>query len=126
MSDKKRILLVEDYDDNRIVFTMLLEHHGYHVTAVPDGEAAVDVAAREPFDLVLMDISLPGINGWTAMSRMRERAAHRETPFVPVTAHALPEFREKAERLGCSGFLTKPCDPEEVLAHVSQVLDADP
>lgn len=118
MDDSKRILLVEDYEDNRLVFTMLLEHHGYEVLAVEDGETAVATASREPLDLILMDLSLPGIDGWSAIERIREQPEHVDTPIVPITAHALPEVRERADELGCAGFLTKPCAPDVILAEV--------
>ena len=101
MSESKTVLLVEDNEDNRIVYATMLEHYGYTVVETANGEDAVRIAKDEIPDLILMDISIPGIDGWTATERLREDPRTAEIPVVAVTAHALPEHRARAESLRC-------------------------
>lgn len=114
----KNVLLVEDNEDNRVVYSMVLEHYGYRVDTAPSGEDAVRMARESMPDLVLMDISLPGINGWTASQRIRELDGGRDVPIIAVTAHVLPEHRRHAEVVGLDGFLCKPCEPRRLLEEV--------
>jgi CheY-like chemotaxis protein len=122
MSRPKTVLLVEDNEDNRIVYATMLEHFGYRVVEAADGEDAVRIAKEELPDLILMDISIPGIDGWTAMERLREDPRTTALPVVAVTAHALPEHRARAEELRCSGYLTKPCEPRRLLQEVRRLI----
>jgi two-component system cell cycle response regulator DivK len=122
MGKAPTVLLVEDNEDNRIVYTTMLEHFGYHVTQAGDGEAAIAKIQGDPPDVVIMDISMPGIDGWTVISRLREDPATRDIPIVAVTAHALAEHRERAEGLGCEGYLTKPCEPRKLLQEIRRII----
>ena len=122
MSDQKTVLLVEDNDDNRIVYATMLEHYGYRVVETANGEDAVRIAQEELPDLILMDISIPGIDGWTATERIREKPETQGIPVVAVTAHALPEHRARAESLACEGYLTKPCEPRKLLEEVQRLI----
>lgn len=125
----KTVLLVEDNEENRIVYAAALEHAGYRVQTATTGEDAVRIAAERMPDLVLMDISLPGMSGWMASQRIRETEAGAGVPIVAVTAHVLPEHRRHAEVLGLDGFLTKPCPPralaEEVERHIGPAVAVD-
>lgn len=114
----KTVLLVEDNEDNRTIYAMILEHHGYGVVLAESGEEAVRSVRGSMPDLVLMDISLPGINGWTATQRIREIAGGAKVPVVALTAHVLPEHRRHAELVGLNGFVPKPCEPRKLLDEV--------
>jgi len=118
------ILLVEDNKDNRLVYSTALEFHGFAVLQAGDGEEAVRIATRERPDLILMDIALPGVDGWTATERLRADARTRDIPVVPVTAFAVAEARQRARSLDCAGFLTKPCAPSRLIDEVRSVLEA--
>ena len=120
--DGKTVLLVEDNEDNRIVYATMLQHYGYRVVETANGEDAVRIAREEVPDLILMDISIPGIDGWTATERLREDPKTSEIPVVAVTAHALPEHRARAESLRCEGYLTKPCEPRRLLEEVQRLI----
>lgn len=120
--DQKTVLLVEDNEDNRIVYATMLEHYGYEVVETANGEDAVRIAKEQLPDLILMDISIPGIDGWTATERLREDERTRDIPVVAVTAHALPEHRARAESLQCEGYLTKPCEPRRLLEEVQRLI----
>lgn len=122
MSDQKTVLLVEDNEDNRIVYATMLEHYGYTVIETANGEEAVRIATEEHPDLILMDISIPGIDGWTATERIRDNPDTQDIPVVAVTAHALPEHRARAESLRCEGYLTKPCEPRRLLEEVQRLI----
>lgn len=122
MSPARTVLLVEDNEDNRIVYATMLEHFGFEVVEVETGEEALEKARNGRPDIILMDISIPGMDGWTATERLREDPDTREIPVIAVTAHALPEHRERAEALGCEGFLTKPCPPRRLLEEVRRII----
>lgn len=118
----RTVLLVEDNEDNRIVYSTMLEHHGYHVVETGNGEDAVRLAEEREPDLILMDISIPGIDGWTATERIRANPSTRDIPVVAVTALALPEHRARAESVECDAYLTKPCPPRRVLQEVRSLI----
>ena len=122
MSRDQTVLLVEDDEDNRIVYTTMLEHFGFRVVQAGDGEAAITLAHDERPDIVIMDISIPGIDGWAVTARLGEDLATRGTPVVAVTAHAHPRHRERARELGCAGYLTKPCEPHRLLAEIRRII----
>ena len=100
----------------------MLEHFGYAVEQSGNGEDAVKRARELVPDLILMDISIPGIDGWTATERLREDPRTREIPVVAITAHALPEHEARAEALACAGYLTKPCEPRKLLEEVRRII----
>jgi CheY-like chemotaxis protein len=118
----KTVLLVEDNEDNRIVYATVLEHFGYRVLEARDGEEGVRVARAEHPDLVLMDISIPVIDGWRATTILKGDPTTNRIPVIALTAHALPEDREKSRSVGCDSYLAKPCEPSRVLAEVRRVL----
>ncbi|MGD2069841.1 MAG: response regulator [Gemmatimonadota bacterium] len=118
----RTVLLVEDNEDNRVVYATMLEHHGYRVMETGNGEDAVRLAEEGKPDLILMDISMPGIDGWTATERIRANPSTRDIPVVAVTALALPEHRARAESVDCDGYLTKPCEPRRILQEVRSLI----
>ena len=117
-----KILLVEDNEMNRDVMFRLLSRRGYQVVFAEDGEAAIEQAIVEKPDLVLMDISLPKIDGYEATRRLRNTEAGRKIPIIALTAHAMTSDREKAFGAGCSDFETKPVEFPRLLAKIAAYL----
>ena len=109
---QRPILLVEDNEQNRYLATFLLESHGYVVVHEPDGPRGVATAASIDPVMVLLDIQLPGMDGYAVAKALRAIEGLRETPIVAVTSHAMAGDREKARAAGCSGYVEKPIDPE--------------
>jgi CheY-like chemotaxis protein len=118
----KRVLLVEDNEDNRIVYSTILRHFGYHVSEALNGEEGIAKARAERPDLILMDISIPIIDGWEATQVLKHDPATKNIPIIALTAHALASDREKAMEVGCDGYLAKPCEPRAVVAEVQRFL----
>lgn len=117
----KTVLLVEDNEDNRIVYATVLKHFGYRVLEARDGQEGVRLAREEHPDIVLMDISIPLLDGWHATAQLKASPETASIPVVALTAHALPEDREKAYAVGCDGYLAKPCEPSRVLSEVRRL-----
>jgi CheY-like chemotaxis protein len=123
MSDNgKTVLLVEDNEDNRIVYSTILRHFGYTVTEALNGEDGIAKARSQRPDLILMDISIPIIDGWEATQVLKRDPETRDIPIIALTAHALASDREKAMEVGCDGYLAKPCEPRAVVAEVQRFL----
>ncbi len=105
----KKILIVEDVDFNRDLLTQLLEEE-FAVIAATDGQAGIEAAERERPDLILMDLSLPVIDGWEATRRLKAHPELKAIPIIALTAHAMHGDEAKARASGCDDFLTKPID----------------
>ena len=116
------ILLVDDYQDGREMYADSLRFAGYRTLEASSGPEALELALDRRPSLILMDLSLPGIDGWEVTARLKKDARTRHIPIVALTAHALQEERERAERAGCDAFVAKPCLPEELLAEVQRLL----
>jgi two-component system cell cycle response regulator DivK len=114
------ILLVEDNEDNRIIYTTVLRHVGYDVIEAQDGVQAIALARSAHPDLILMDISIPEIDGWEATRILLEDEETRSIPIIALTAHALQDDREKAVKLGFTSYLAKPVEPRAVVAEVQR------
>ncbi|MBA3672592.1 MAG: response regulator [Gemmatimonadaceae bacterium] len=112
------MLLVEDNEDNRIIYSTVLRHLGYVVLEAHDGHQAVAMTRSERPDLVLMDISIPGLDGWEATRILRADPATKDVPIIALTAHALPDDRERATMMGFTAYLAKPVEPRAVAAEV--------
>ncbi len=119
------ILLVEDNEDNRTVYRLLLEHYGYRVVEATDGEEGVRRAREERPALVLMDISIPIIDGWEATRILKADPDTASIPVIALTAHALPADRARAMEVGCDGYLAKPIEPRRVVEEVRRHLGHD-
>ena len=104
------ILVVEDYEDTSLAMRLALERKGYHILEASDGEQAVETAARERPDVVLMDLNLPVLDGFGAAASIRSNPELKETVIVAVTAHLDAELRARALAAGCNAFVTKPID----------------
>ena len=112
------MLLVEDNEDNRIIYSTVLRHTGFEVVEALDGIQAVEMARRLLPDLILMDISIPEMDGWEATRILREDPTTRGIPIVALTAHALAGDRERASTIGFTAYLAKPIEPRAVVAEV--------
>mgnify|MGYP001550884394 CR=1 FL=1 len=118
----KSILVVEDNPQNRELVVDLLSFAGARVITVPDAEAAIELAAREAFDLVLMDVSLPRMDGLEATRVLKGDPATAGMPIVALTAHAMKGDRERILAAGCDGYVTKPIDTRAFAAEVAKYL----
>jgi two-component system, cell cycle response regulator DivK len=122
----KKILLVEDNELNRDMLSRRLLKRGYDIVMAVDGESGVAMAQTEAPGLILMDMSLPGIDGWEATRRLKGAPATRHIPIVGLTAHALPGEREKALAAGCDDFDTKPIELPRLLQKIEALLNQGP
>ena len=117
-----KILLVEDNEMNRDMLSRRLKRNGYDVVIAIDGQQGVDMAASEAPDLILMDMSLPVIDGWEATRRVKANEATRGIPVIALTAHAMAGDREKAIEAGCEDYDTKPVDITRLLEKITNLL----
>ncbi|AZG77373.1 response regulator [Methylocystis rosea] len=119
-----KILLVEDNEMNRDMLSRRLRRNGYEVVIAIDGQQGVDMAAAESPDLILMDMSLPVIDGWEAARRVRENEATRKIPVIALTAHAMAGDREKAIEAGCDDYDTKPVEITRLLGKITALIQS--
>lgn len=117
-----RILLVEDNEMNRDMLSRRLTRRGYEVVMAADGAQALRAAASTQPALILMDLSLPVMDGWEATRRLKADAALRQTPVIALSAHAMEGDRQRALDAGCNDFDTKPVEFERLLAKIEKLL----
>jgi CheY-like chemotaxis protein len=117
-----KILLVEDNEMNRDMLSRRLIKRGYEVSIAVDGQAGVDAARSEPPDLILLDMSLPVMDGWTAAGHLKGDDTTSGVPIIALTAHALAGDREKALEAGCDDYDTKPIDIKRLLEKIEALL----
>lgn len=117
-----KILLVEDNEMNRDMLSRRLQRKGYDVVIAVDGSQGLDVARREAPDLILMDMSLPVIDGWEATRQLKAAAETRGIPIIALTAHAMAGDREKALAAGCDDYDTKPIELPRLLGKIELLL----
>ena len=116
------VLIVDDFDDNRQMYAEYLKYCGFRVAEASDGAEAVDRAIALVPDVVVMDLSLPVLDGWEATRRLKGDARTRHIPVVALTGHALEGLSQGAREAGCDAFLAKPCLPEKLLETVERML----
>jgi CheY-like chemotaxis protein len=121
-----KILLVEDNEMNRDMLSRRLTRRGYEVVIAVDGEQGVDMARSEKPALILMDMSLPGLDGWEATRQLKATPETRAIPVIALTAHAMAGDREKAMAAGCDDFDTKPIDLTRLLEKIETLLGRAP
>jgi two-component system cell cycle response regulator DivK len=117
-----KILYIEDNDDNIFVLSRRLTRAGFDLVVARDGQEGICVAEEEMPDLILMDLSLPVLDGWTAAGRLKTSAGTRNIPIVALSAHAMPGDRERALEAGCDDYAVKPVDFAELLATIENLL----
>ena len=120
----KRILVVEDNEENRQILRDLLGNAGIDFVEAWDGEAAVARARTDRPDLILMDIGLPGIDGYEATRRIRSDPSSRSVPIIAVTAHSLVGDEARALEAGCDAYVAKPYSPRQLLKMIREFLPA--
>ena len=116
------ILLVEDNVHNRRIFTGVLTHAGFEVIEAEDGAKALDLAATRRPSLILMDLSIPIVDGWECTRRLKADTATRSIPIIALTAHAMRGDEDRAREAGCDGYLAKPISPKRVVEEVRRML----
>ncbi|HXJ82890.1 MAG TPA: response regulator [Candidatus Methylomirabilis sp.] len=117
-----KILLVEDNEMNRDMLSRRLQRRGHEVLTAVDGESGLAMTRSEAPALVLMDMSLPGIDGWEATRRLKSDPATQAIPIIALTAHAMAGDREKSLAAGCDDFDTKPIDLDRLLGKIGALL----
>ena len=119
-----KILLVEDNEMNRDMLTRRLERKGFEVIIAVDGQAGIDMASSANADIILMDLSLPVIDGWEATRRLKADAATESIPVIALTAHAMAGDEQKALEAGCDDYDTKPVNLNRLLGKIDKLLGA--
>lgn len=118
------VLLAEDFEDARELYRDYLEFSGFSVHAVGNGREAIEHATALQPDLILMDASMPVLDGWQATRELKRNPLTQHIPVLALTAHAFDDARQQAAAVGCDGFVTKPCLPDDLVSRVRQTLTA--
>jgi two-component system, cell cycle response regulator DivK len=118
----KKILIVDDNQDGRELVVKILKNRGYQMIEAVDGEEALEKAIAENPDLILMDISIPKIDGYEVTKRLKSQVTFKNTPIIALTAHAMKGDREKALESGCDGYISKPIDIHELPDQIKSYL----
>jgi len=120
----RKILLIEDNEMNRDMLTRRLERKGFEVVIAVDGQAGIDMASSANADIILMDLSLPVIDGWEATRRIKADPVTQTIPVIALTAHAMAGDEQKALEAGCDAYDTKPVDFKRLLGKIDKLLGA--
>jgi two-component system cell cycle response regulator DivK len=117
-----KVLVIEDNEKNRYLISFLLKGAGYDVIEAITGEEGVKMAIRERPDVVLMDIQLPGIDGYETTRRIRASPADTKVPIIALTSYAMTGDRERALAAGCTGYVEKPINPDTIMGEIQKYL----
>ena len=120
------VLVVDDFQDNREMFAEFLSLSGFRVAEAATGREAIDRGFELLPDVILMDLSLPELDGWEATRQLKNDPRTRHIPIVALTGHALADHSREAREAGCDAFLTKPCLPEVLVVEIRKMLDRRP
>jgi two-component system cell cycle response regulator DivK len=118
----KTVLLVEDNPHNRKIFSGMLTHSGFQVVEAEDGHQALAAMQKALPDLILMDLSIPGVDGWEVTRRLKADPRTKPVPIIALTAHAMRGDEERAYAAGCDHYLAKPISPKKVVEEVRRIL----
>ena len=118
-----KILYVEDNPDNVYMLSRRLKKKGFELIIAGDGQEGIDKAIEESPDLILMDLSLPTMDGWTATAEIKKIEGVKDIPIIALSAHAMPEHRDRAIKAGCSDYDTKPVDIKRLLSKMEQYIE---
>ena len=118
-----KILYVEDNPDNVYMLTRRLKKKGFELIIAGDGQEGIDKAIEESPDLILMDLSLPTMDGWTATAEIKKIERVKDIPIIALSAHAMPEHRDRAIKAGCSDYDTKPVDIKRLLSKMERYIE---
>jgi len=117
------VLLAEDFEDARELYRDYLEYSGFTVETVTNGRQAIDQAIALQPDVILMDASMPVLDGWQATRELKANPATKHIPVLALTAHAFDDARKEAKAVGCDGFVPKPCLPDDLVTKIRAVLE---
>lgn len=117
----RTVLLIEDNEQNRYLATFLLERHGYRIIAAHDGPAGLALAASAAPAFILLDIQLPGMDGYAVARALRAMPSLREVPIIAVTSYAMVGDREKCLAAGCNGYIEKPINPDTFVGEIERL-----
>jgi len=120
--EKARILIMEDDDDTQGMVRFLLEYKGYTVLVAKDGKHGLEIAHNEKPDLILLDLAMPEMDGWSVAHRLKDDPATKKIPVIAVTAYTMSSDRRMALNAGCDGFIGKPMNVPEFIAEVEKFL----
>jgi two-component system cell cycle response regulator DivK len=120
---KPLVLVVDDFADNREMYSEYLSFSGYEVIEAKNGREAIDAAYERLPDIIIMDLSLPVMDGWEATRRLKADERTRKIPVVALTGHALAGHSKGAREAGCDSFLAKPCLPDQLVAEIRRMLE---
>ena len=122
---KAKILVIEDNEQNMYLVTFILEKHDYQVFQAKNGIDGISLASQQKPDLILLDIQLPIMDGYTVARELRKKDELEKTPIIAVTSYAMSGDRENALKAGCSGYIEKPINPETFITQIEQFLLVD-
>ena len=120
---KPIVLVVDDFADNREMYSEYLSFSGYEVIEAKNGMEAIEAARQRMPDIIIMDLSLPVMDGWEATRQLKADERTRRIPVVALTGHALAGHSKGAKEAGCDSFLAKPCLPDQLVAEIRRMLD---
>ena len=120
---KPIVLVVDDFADNREMYSEYLSFSGYEVIEAKNGIEAIEAAQTRMPDIIIMDLSLPVMDGWEATRRLKANEQTRRIPVVALTGHALAGHSKGAKEAGCDSFLAKPCLPDQLVAEIRRMLE---
>ncbi len=121
-----RILIIEDTENNRVLLTRRLKPRGHEIVTAEDAERGLALVEAEPPDLILMDVGLPGMDGWSATRQLKAIPTSSQIPVIALTAHAMEGDREKAVAAGCDDYETKPIDVNRLFQKIDRLLGNQP
>jgi two-component system, cell cycle response regulator DivK len=118
------VLIVDDVQDNRTIYVLFLKFSGFRIAEAENGVEALEKATTLLPDVIVMDLSLPVMDGWEATRRLKRDPRTKKIPVVVLTGHALPEHAQAAREAGCDLVITKPCLPDQLMDALRRILDA--
>lgn len=121
-----KALIIEDNDDNMVLISFILKQGGYELLEARNGEDGVDLALKERPDVIILDIQLPGIDGYEVLRRIRTSEVDGSIPVIAMTSYAMTGDRERLLAAGCNGYIEKPIDPGRVLEQIRTILGEKP
>ena len=121
---KSRILVIEDNEQNMYLITFILEKHGYEVIQARDGRSGIESALASGPDLIVLDIQLPEMDGYTVARQLKADSRSKTVPIVAVTSYAMVGDRERVLEAGCTGYIEKPINPEIFMSQIEEFLPA--
>jgi len=121
-----KILIIEDTENNRVLLTRRLKPRGHEIVTADDAESGLALVESEKPALILMDVGLPGMDGWNATRALKQNEATKHVPVIALTAHAMQGDREKALEAGCDDYETKPIDFNRLFEKIDRLLAARP